>query len=371
LSAPRLAGFQGARFQATAFVALAATLGCGVDFDPASKVNTLRVLAVQKDKPYARPGESVSLQLLWHDPRSALAAGPAPEIAWLAACENPPGDLFERCFEQFQTLSPEQLLERLSLPTAGATSHNDRFTFTTSADVIASRPPPKDPELIPYGITYVFFAICAGRLSVAFGESFPLLCYEERDGNDGFSAGDARLGPESFIVGYSAVFAYERVGNANPTLSGIEFNGAVFSSAPSDGTTNLPARDLCVGDSCSAAAAEDNETSCVDALTLDACDGCGKVGLKPTIARSSAETDTVASTLSGSTLTEQMWVNYYTSVGEVDDDVRLLNDAGRGWADAYGTQYSPGAQPGVGYLWAVAHDNRGGAQWLRLRICVR
>ena len=85
MSAPLL------RFRAAALVALSA-LGCGVDFDPASKVSTLRVLAVQKDKPYARPGDSVTLQLLWHDPSFALGAEPAPEIAWLASCENPPGD---------------------------------------------------------------------------------------------------------------------------------------------------------------------------------------------------------------------------------------------------------------------------------------
>jgi hypothetical protein len=285
---------------AAPLIALATTLGCGVDFDPASKVNTLRVLAVQKDKPYARPGDTVTLTLLWHDPSSVdgAEAGPAPEIAWLASCENPPGDLYERCFEQFQPLSPEQLQRRLSLPSAGASAPNDRFTFTTSADLIASRPPPKDPELIPYGITYVFFALCAGRLGAALGEGFPLLCYEERDGSDGFGAGDLRLGPERFVVGYSAVFAYESIGNANPTLSGIEFNGAAFASTQSAGATALPARDLCIGDSCSAPAAEDAGASCVDALTLGACEGCGKVGLKPTIDRSSAETDAVASTLS-------------------------------------------------------------------------
>jgi hypothetical protein len=353
-----------------ALLGLAATLGCGVDFDPASKVNTLRVLAVQKDKPYVRPGDSVTLQLLWHAPSFVDGAG-VPEVAWLASCENPPGDLYERCFEQFQALTPEQVMEGLSLPVAGATAANDRFTFTTSSDLITSRPPPKDPELTPYGISYVFFAVCAGRLSVAFGESFPLLCYEERDGNDGFGAGDQRLGPESFVVGYSAVFAYERVSNGNPALTGIEFNGGAFAAAPGAGATVLPARDLCVGDGCSAPAAQDAAASCASALTLETCDGCGKVGLKPTIDRSSAEPDAVASTLSGSNLTEQMWVNYYASIGEVDDDVRLLNDAGRGWAETYGTQYSPGAEPGVGYLWAVAHDNRGGAQWLRLRLCVR
>ena len=41
-------------------VALAA-LGCGPEFDPSNEIKTLRVMGVQKDRPYAQPGDEVSL----------------------------------------------------------------------------------------------------------------------------------------------------------------------------------------------------------------------------------------------------------------------------------------------------------------------
>src|SRR5262245_54382919 len=71
---------------------LLALAGCGVEFDPASEISGLRVLAVKKSSPYARPGERVDLSLLWHD---SVAGRPPPQIAWVAVCENPPADLFE------------------------------------------------------------------------------------------------------------------------------------------------------------------------------------------------------------------------------------------------------------------------------------
>ncbi len=40
-------------------------LGCGPDFDPPSELHSLRVLAVEKDLPYAQPGATVNLQMLW------------------------------------------------------------------------------------------------------------------------------------------------------------------------------------------------------------------------------------------------------------------------------------------------------------------
>src|SRR4051794_15385822 len=43
-------------------------LGCGGDFDPASRVDNLRVLAVRADAPYAAPGSVVHLEALAHDP---------------------------------------------------------------------------------------------------------------------------------------------------------------------------------------------------------------------------------------------------------------------------------------------------------------
>ena len=67
-------------------------LGCGPDFDPPSELHSLRVLAVQKDKPYAQPGDTVKLQMLWED--ASLNVGRPVTIAWSAPCFDPEGDLY-------------------------------------------------------------------------------------------------------------------------------------------------------------------------------------------------------------------------------------------------------------------------------------
>ncbi|MEY2934485.1 MAG: hypothetical protein RL033_5234, partial [Pseudomonadota bacterium] len=162
-----------------AVVALvASTLGCGAQFDPASELQGLRVLAVRKSAPYAQPGTTVDLQMLWHDSQPDR---PPPQIAWLASCQNPPADLFEICFSTLAALSgassgqatPEVTAEllaslagRVSLPSPGQTQANDRFSFTTAPDIISSRPVPKDPTSVPYGVDFVLFAACAGTLEL-------------------------------------------------------------------------------------------------------------------------------------------------------------------------------------------------------------
>ena len=75
-----------------------ASVACGPEFDPSNELKTLRVLGVQKDKPYAQPGDEVTLQMLWHD---ALGdRDRAVERAWVGGCVNPPGDLYYGCFAQ-------------------------------------------------------------------------------------------------------------------------------------------------------------------------------------------------------------------------------------------------------------------------------
>jgi hypothetical protein len=46
---------------------LGVVTGCGPEFDRQSELKSFRVLAVQKDHPYARPGERVRLTMLDHD----------------------------------------------------------------------------------------------------------------------------------------------------------------------------------------------------------------------------------------------------------------------------------------------------------------
>src|SRR5262245_51624598 len=78
---------------------------CGSDFDPKNKVASVRILAARPDVPYARPNESVHIDVLAHDGR------PEPRdpmrIYWFPApCVNPPGDQYFACYALFDAIYP-------------------------------------------------------------------------------------------------------------------------------------------------------------------------------------------------------------------------------------------------------------------------
>jgi hypothetical protein len=302
---------------------------------------------------------------------------PPPQIAWLALCENPDGDLFTGCLG-----SPTDLDSgRISRPDPNADGANDHFSFVISPDIISSRPPPKDPSLVPYGLDYVFFAVCAGSLTLRTEpQQSPLVCYQELDDEPGFSAGDQQLDSRDFVFGYTQIFSYDELENANPLVDGVEFDGQLlFPGQPpvdSDGETlDAPAltpEDLCIGEACSPAPAFEDPSVCPEALSFPPCTGdCPTLRVSPLVDPASAEVDFVSSSQGSDLLLEQMWVNYYATAGEVDTEVTLLNDAIEGWQTDYATDYSPSEEAAVTYLWSVAHDNRGGSQWARLRVCTR
>lgn len=366
--------------QRLCLAALAFSCACGEDFDPASELTGLRVLAVKKSAPYVQPGERIDLTLLWHD---ADPGRPPPQIVWLAFCENPPGDLFEACLTQPPDLSEETLATRVSLPEPGGTVPNDRFSFVTSPDLISSRPPPSDPRATPYGLNYVFFAACAGQLELLTdaSASFPFACYEELDGVAGFSDGDNRRDSRDFIIGYTAVYAYDELQNQNPRFDGFQFGTTTFwpdapaelAAAAPPGALLVSSRDLCIGDACESAPLPPDAEPCLEELTVDACleDECDGTRWMAGVDPASAEVDAVASARSSTPLGEQMWLNYYTTFGELEEEVRLVNDAVEGFIEDTATHFQAPDTAGAAFLWAVVHDNRGGAEWARLRVCVR
>jgi hypothetical protein len=146
----------------------------------------------------------------------------------------------------------------------------------------------------------------------------------------------------------------------------------VAAAAP-PGAVLASARDLCIGTGCEFIQPETDTEPCLEALTLDTCvDGeCDTIDVQPLVDPASAELDDAASARSAEMLGEQMWVNYYASAGEVSEEVRLLNDAVTGFNTDTATEYEAADEPRVSYVWAVAHDNRGGTEWARVRVCTR
>ena len=73
--------------------------GCAEDFDPASRVTTFRVLAVQADAPFAQPGQTVQLGALSHDPLERPVTW-----AW-AMCDHAADSSVMACIRRFSEVS--------------------------------------------------------------------------------------------------------------------------------------------------------------------------------------------------------------------------------------------------------------------------
>lgn len=327
------------------------SIGCGAEFDPPSELNSLRVLAVQKSAPYAKPGEDVEMRMLWHD-GSEKAPRPV-SVAWFAGCYNPPGDLYQGCFAQFAGSGASG---PGGLPPGIEVGTGDRFTFQMPADIISSRPPPADPKAAPYGLAYVFFAACAGQLGPApegTEVGFPVAC---------FGPGQELLGADDFVAGYSAVYAFDGYRNENAIVTGFKVRG-VDTTAP------------CIGDACldtpPAASLDCNTVPCIDACSDDGGEDCPEIAIQPVVDPASAEVDQISVDAYGETYQEQMWIRYYVTAGGVKSDVRLLNDAKSGWNGDYGTKFRAPKAPGPVSIWAVVHDNRGGVNWVRQEVLVQ
>ncbi|HVW28272.1 MAG TPA: hypothetical protein VHC69_23075 [Polyangiaceae bacterium] len=414
---------------ACALVALSLA-GCAASFDSGSKLKSLRVLAVKKDKPYARPGETVHLQMLLDDPRKLLPDSGTEtrekiSIGWLSGCENPKGDSFLGCTSEFASADAGSLLH------AGFGTLD--FDVTLSKDIIPDplKHPPSNPAEPPNGSSFVFFAVCAGTL--------------ELGGTNGFncrSSSGKLLGADDFVAGYTQIFAYKQLRNNNPQLSrgspseadpatGFQVNGknvpldcfgdacvalereelgvglltnsppelAAMDSgspaSPSASDSGLPDAGVALfdGGARDAGAVPDAGTmkdagapiekaplpSCADGdrrcfpvCTEDDQNNCPKLSVSLDVDKAkSLESDGVAKAIDGRNVWEQMWINYYTDAGKLEHDVKLLSDATTGWNDAHAADLRVPQTLGTFHVWAVAHDNRGGVEWARVTLATQ
>lgn len=389
-------------------VAAFGAFGCASNFDAASKLQSLRVLAVQKDKPYARPGETVHLQMLVSDPRRADAGMRKLSVAWLSGCENPPGDSYQLCIQQFSP--PFETPPCKSGSTCTSQGQLD-YSLTLSPEIISSRPPPANPAQARYGSSFVFFAACAGKLVPFRSPDSPFGCVSDTG---------AQLSANDFVLGYTEVFAYDEFRNHNPIIG---LDGAT--SFEVDGKTVEPD---CIGDACVALAAselalqgppstssgdaatpegglaleeggvsggaatdatppgsdaplpphvppppscQEGDPRCFPACTAADDDDCQKVSINLVVDMSSAEADDAAQAIEGRTVLEQMWINYYADNAKIEHDVKLLNDATTGWSPEHAADLRVPRTTGPFHVWGIAHDNRGGTQWVRVTLATR
>src|SRR5450432_2639207 len=146
---------------------LLATFGCAADFDPGSRVVSLRVLAEQADSPFAKPGETVNISSLSYDPE-----GRSLNWAW-AACVNPPAATVQGCLDKIG----EDARTTGKSPVLAQGAELSQFSYTVPADALSALPAVAKPS----AMVGVLSVACPGDLSLEDGPNgLPFSC-KERD----------------------------------------------------------------------------------------------------------------------------------------------------------------------------------------------
>jgi hypothetical protein len=184
------------------------------------------------------------------------------------------------------------------------------------ADIVRQRQPGQ-PD---YGLSFVFFAVCAGTLELApEQEGIPLRCVDE--------SGQA-LGSDDFVAGYTAIYVFDDFRNQNPIVTGFRFRGQ-------DVTPDCIGA-ACIGMPITAPDCAVEGAPCVPACADDGEPNCDEFTLMPVVSQESAEADEVSAASYGTAFQEQIWINYYVDRGSVSPSVKLVNDATKGWNAGHG-----------------------------------
>jgi hypothetical protein len=336
--------------------------GCsGPAYDEPSLVSGLRVLAVRPEPASGAPGEIVTLEMLEVD-GTPRAPGEAPrpiELVWLGGCHNPEGRLYYGCFPGLSALARE-LSERVvetppdALP-KGSFAVGPTLELPIPDDILSSAPIyPGDP--VHFGISFAFFAACAGELRPrpARTDRVPLACVDPESG--------AELGSGDFVQGFATLPTFDGAKNQNPELISLSF-----------GSLAVVEQRCSVDDDCDGLGGADSGTfacsasgRCAPAVPpCDDDDDCSRHLVFPEIDESSAEQ------LAGEDVREIVWANFYATEGDFQTAAQLVNDRATGFIDEHGAYWVPPDVQGTIELYVTVHDERGGADWRSFEVVVR
>jgi hypothetical protein len=346
-------------------------VACGNSgFDPVSKVDSVRLFAVRADKPYAKPGETVTLEALTTDARKDRTR--AAKLYWIPIlCLNPQNDLYYLCFappgDGGHSAGSTRLIPIGAFADAGAAApdggasadggafagsnpfasiptgvdlapflpQGPTFSFQMPADAVTTR-----EGAPPYGLAIVFNVLCAGRIEFAArdpnggAQQVPVLCSDENG---------VKLPPSDYVIGISRVYAYDDRTNTNPVIEAMTLEGQDV----------LQAQGITI-EHCTT----DREKDCKE----------NKLGVR--VSDSSWELNPSDVTRNG-VPHEQIWVDWYSDIGTFDNEARLLFDTQMGRISDSDDKYRAPKDPSDGTLWGVVHDNRGGASWIVVPLHVR
>jgi hypothetical protein len=296
--------------------AAALTSGCGSDFDPGSRVVGTRVLAVQADRPYAHPGETVTLNALAID-----TEGRALEWGW-TFCVDPPSASADACFTKLAEDAAKGSVPPFTLGPASSA------TVTIPTDALSRLP----VEARGGAYVGVLIVTCPGHVDLA-GKTgvVPLACVD---------ASGRALRLEEFEVGVKRIFVREQDRNANPEIASVTWDGAPWPEGDVKEVAPCPQ-------------ATENR--------YDRCDGeKHEVAAHVTDASFEKGTDEL-----GNAFTEELVIQHYDTEGTFEYDARIASSPETGWVAR------AGASGKTVTITFVARDNRGGVRWASRQVRVR
>lgn len=293
-----------------------ASAGCGSDFDPGSRVVGTRVLAVQADRPYARPGEDVKLTALAID-----TLGRPLEWAW-TYCVDPPSTSVGACFAKLAEDAAK------GAPPPFSIGPQSSATISIPADALS-----RLPENARGG-AYVgaLIVTCPGRVDLT-GKTgqLPLACVD--------AAGRA-LPLEEFEIGVKRIFVRAQARNENPAIASVTWDGAPWAEGD-------------VKEVAPCGSASENR--------YDRCEGeKHAIGAHLTEASFEAGTDE-----QGAPFAEDLVIQHYATEGIFEYDARIASAPETGWVAR------AGAAGKTVTITFVARDNRGGVSWASRQVRVR
>ena len=295
------------------------SFGCGADFDPGSRVTSFRVLAVQADAPFAKPGETVNLTSLSYDPQ-----GRTVNWAW-AACVNPNASTVEGCFEKIA----QDTASSGTSPILAQGADLGSFSYTIPDDALSSLPTASRSSAL-VGLLSV---ACPGDLTFdATAEPVPFHCKDAGTQHD--------LALEDYVIGLKRISVRDTDRNQNPSIESVTIDGQPW---PENEVKTVVACDT-----------DNNEYA--------KCSGLSKHQLAAHLTADSVESGT---TEYGLPFTEQVIIEYYSTEGTFEHEIKISADPQTGWV---ARKASSGQDL---TLWFVAHDDRGGQSWTQRTVHVQ
>ncbi len=353
-----------------AVVPCIALTACTSDFEAPSAIRGLRVLALRSEPASGTPGETVKIQLLAAD--GGVAPGDAPrhvELVWIGGCHNPPTRQFYACYPFLGAVASALDSTAIATPPSRfppgifkassftlPAKDEAAFDFVLPADVLSAAPH-ASRDAIHFGVSYTFFALCAGELrpNPELTDRIPFDCF--------VPGTQEKLGYRDFVTGFATLYTYEGLQNTNPVISSLTFNGVDTASFAVPCETDADCAHLVAPES-QGFGAVCSSRLCAPRVSACKHDGCPEYLVTPHLASGTAEPLPEGGT-------EVTWANFYATQGSFEADTELLNDRSAGWLGERGTNFkAPAAAADFVDLWVTVNDQRGGAAWQSVRIVV-